>query len=186
MRGGVARDRERFPGLRERLGEDPARWLDAEILGTGTKHIDGRSRMVRTRIESIDRIEVVRAWKAVERRLGRSDDGGPRSGIIQALDEREGVLEEIGERPERLTRREESRDLAPVETKPGRTGRTSTRPVIAQSTRDPADSGQVTRLRPTEVDANDRAGPSRTHGQSAVQHPWARAVFRHGQSGQGR
>jgi len=116
MRGGVARDRERFPGLRERLGEDPARWLDAEILGTGTKHIDGRSRMVRTRIESIDRIEVVRAWKAVERRLGRSDDGGPRSGIIQALDEREGVLEEIGERPERLTRREESRDLAPVET----------------------------------------------------------------------
>jgi len=116
MRGSVSRDRERFPELRERLGEDPARWLDAEILGTGTKHVDGRSRMVRDRIESIDRIVVIRAWKAVERRLGRGEDGGPRSGIIDALDEREKVLEEIGERPDRLEPRTEARDLPPVET----------------------------------------------------------------------
>jgi len=73
--------------------------------------------MVRTRIESIDRIEVIRAWKAVERRLGRGEDGGPRSGIVQALDEREGVLEEIGERPDRLEVRTEPQNLAPVETR---------------------------------------------------------------------
>ena len=111
MRSGVSRDRERFPELREQLGEDPARWLDWSILGERD-----RERMVRTRIESIDRIEVIRAWKAVERRLGRGEDGGPRSGIVQALDEREGVLEEIGERPDRLEVRTEPQNLAPVET----------------------------------------------------------------------
>ena len=81
MQDGVSRDRERFPELRERLDEDPARWLDWSILGERD-----RERLVRTRIESIDRIEMVRAWKAVERRLGRGDDGGPRSGIIRRLD----------------------------------------------------------------------------------------------------
>jgi len=111
MRSGVSRDRERFPELREQLGEDPARWLDWSIPGERD-----RERMVRTRIESIDRIEVIRAWKAVERRLGRGEDGGPRSGIVQALDEREGVLEEIGERPDRLEVRTEPQNLAPVET----------------------------------------------------------------------
>ncbi|SFS00219.1 hypothetical protein SAMN05216559_2328 [Halomicrobium zhouii] len=116
MRRNLSHDRERFPGLREQLGEDPARWLDAEILGIGSKHVDGRSRMVRDRIESLDRIEVVRAWKAVERRLDRGDDGGPRSGIIEALDEREADLDEIGERPNRLEGRDEPRDLPPVET----------------------------------------------------------------------
>jgi len=110
MRSGVSRDRERFPELREQLGEDPARWLDWSIPGERD-----RERMVRTRIESIDRIEVIRAWKAVERRLGRGEDGGPRSGIVQALDEREAVLEEIGERPDRLVRREGSRDLPDVD-----------------------------------------------------------------------
>ncbi|SFR92584.1 hypothetical protein SAMN05216559_1104 [Halomicrobium zhouii] len=71
MLAGGSRDCERFPELREHLGEDPARWLDWPILVERD-----RERLVRTRIESIDRIEVIRAWKAVERALGRGDDGG--------------------------------------------------------------------------------------------------------------
>ncbi|MCU4799783.1 hypothetical protein OB920_05310 [Halobacteria archaeon HArc-gm2] len=111
MQGGGSRDRERFPDLGERLGEDPARWLDWPILGNRD-----RERFVKTRIESIDRVAVLRAWKAVERRLGRGESGGPRSGIIDALDEREAVLDEIGERPDRLEARDEPRNLGPVET----------------------------------------------------------------------
>jgi len=32
MRGGRAPDRERFPGIAEEIGEDPARWLDRDLL----------------------------------------------------------------------------------------------------------------------------------------------------------
>jgi hypothetical protein len=100
MSGGkpaATRDRATFPALRERLGEDPARWLDREIVDSGTS-------MVLDRIESIDDLEVIRAWKAVERNLGRGRGGDPRSGVMSALEEREQTLEEHGERWERLDR----------------------------------------------------------------------------------
>ncbi|WP_018257646.1 hypothetical protein [Halomicrobium katesii] len=104
------RDRETFPKIRDDVGEDPARWLDWEILG-----INDREQLVRTRIDSIDSLEAIRAWIGVERALGRGDGGGPRKGIINALEQRERRLDEIGERPNRLQQRDGPRDLAPVE-----------------------------------------------------------------------
>jgi hypothetical protein len=57
-------------------------------------------------ISGMDRIERVRAWKAVERWLGEKADppreACPRSWVIERLDEREATLERIGERPDRL------------------------------------------------------------------------------------
>lgn len=110
-------ERASFPGLKDDIGEDPARFLDHDLrrrpMGKLIDSVDERGHemqrlvpdedcspsrdFVKARIDGIDRIEVVRAWKAVERRLDR----GPRDRIMQWLDEREQTLEEIGERPER-------------------------------------------------------------------------------------
>jgi len=95
--GSPSRDRRTFPSLREDIGEDPARWLDWEIVSN-----EDRKRMLVGLIRGMDRLDRLRAWKAVERRLGRGRDGGPRRWVIDRLDEREATLEEIGERPDRL------------------------------------------------------------------------------------
>lgn len=94
-------DRQRFPHLKDDIGEDPARFLDRPIFdgGSGTS---SPGLFIRARIRGIDRIAVVRAWLAVERRLDR----GPRDRIIELLEEREQRLEEIGERPDRLQERD--------------------------------------------------------------------------------
>lgn len=112
-----ASDREQFPKLQESIGEDPARWLDRDLVTPGATRIDvrhGKARLfpdrdvssaatfVRARIRGIDRIEVCRAWKAVERALGRGPDDGPREQVIAMLEKREQELEVIGERPDRL------------------------------------------------------------------------------------
>lgn len=94
---GESRDRKRFPKLKDDYGEDPARWLDCDILG----HSD-RKRLVEARIEGIDEIALVRAWIAVERRLDRDT----RQGIITRLERREEQLQQIGERPDRVTDRD--------------------------------------------------------------------------------
>lgn len=94
---------------------EAARFLDWDVLETYTDR-EERKRMVMDRIASIDRIEVLDAWLAVELDLERGDDGSPRKKIIGALNRRKKELEVIGERPDRLTRREEPRDLPPVET----------------------------------------------------------------------
>lgn len=108
--------------LEERIGEDPARWLDQDLLEPRMQRIQRRERedtydevtlvvdhdvappgeQVRALIQGMDRIERVEAWRAAERRLGRGEDGGPRSFVIDLLDERRAQLEEIGERPDRL------------------------------------------------------------------------------------
>lgn len=98
---GQSADRARFPEMKADLGEDPARWLDWDILGNRD-----RERLVRARIAAIDRIAVCRAWKAVERTLDRET----RDGIIAHLDKREQQLEAIGERPDRLQERD-GRDI---------------------------------------------------------------------------
>ena len=116
-------DRKRFPSLREDIGEDPARWLDRDLVTPECRKVQvsrDRSRspadvrlvpdravssgeaFVRARIRGIDRIAVCRAWRAVERALGRGPDGGPRERIIALLEQRERELEDIGERPDRL------------------------------------------------------------------------------------
>lgn len=85
--------------LKEDIGENPARFLDHRLVERGEDHTDYTlARMVRDRITGIDRIEVVRAWKAVERRLDR----GPRDAVLQLLDQREQFLQEHGERPDDL------------------------------------------------------------------------------------
>ncbi|WP_132060224.1 hypothetical protein [Halorussus amylolyticus] len=82
--------------LKDRHGENPARFLDHRLVEYGADHTDHTlSRMVKDRVRGIDRIEIVRVWKAVERRLDR----GPRKPILDLLDEREAFLEEHGERP---------------------------------------------------------------------------------------
>lgn len=81
--------------------DEAARWLDREIIGRSD-----RAAVVKTLIQSIDRLARVRAWRAVELNLADRDDRAPRAGIMRALQQREDQLEEIGERPGRLERRE--------------------------------------------------------------------------------
>lgn len=100
MIGGPARDRDEFPSLVEQIGEDPARYLDRDVS----------AKTLAPMIRGMDRIERIRAWKAVERAIDR----GPRPGIIDALEEREERLVEIGERPDRSVAREVA-DVPPVE-----------------------------------------------------------------------
>lgn len=99
-----ARDSER-PAWRKRLeeqiGEDPGRVLDVELKGP---HAVGDEPLLtaKARIRGIDRIAVVRAYMAAERRLGRGPDGGPRTGTMMLLERREEFLRMRGERPEDL------------------------------------------------------------------------------------
>lgn len=85
--------------LKQKLGENPARFLDHDLVERGNRHTDRTlQRLVRARIRGIDRLEVVNAWIAVERKLDR----GPRDRIIDLLEERKVYLEEHGGRPKDL------------------------------------------------------------------------------------
>jgi len=101
---GSRADRFEAANTRDRIGEDPARWLDQDLMS----HSDRRD-MVATLIESMDSIERVRAWRVVERGLAaadadesRVDIDKPRGRIMQWLDQREEWLSQHGERPARL------------------------------------------------------------------------------------
>lgn len=84
MIGGRQRDRERFPRLKERIGEDPARYLDVDSIDD--------LQLARARIRGIDFLATLRAWRAVERQLG------PWPKVLEWLDEREAELETISDR----------------------------------------------------------------------------------------
>lgn len=92
--------------MRETIGEDPGRFLDRPLVD-GAQHTSSPAMFIRARIRGIDRIDVVRAWIAVERRLDR----GPREHIIELLEAREVRLEAIGERPARLAATRSDRDV---------------------------------------------------------------------------
>jgi hypothetical protein len=96
MIGGPSRDRETFPSLQAEIGEDPARYLDVDRVAD--------LELARARIRGIDFIEVIRAWKAVERNLCANGvvSEHHRSTVMAWLDEREAELEEIGERDARV------------------------------------------------------------------------------------
>lgn len=79
--------REHFPELEERIGEDPARFLDEN--GRDDTKID----LALARIRGIDYLENLNAWLAIERRLN-----GGRRVIVDAIEERREYLEEHGER----------------------------------------------------------------------------------------
>ena len=98
-------DRLRCPNLVEDIGEDPARWLDWDLLADPE-----RAEIVRTLIDGIDSMQRLRAWRGVEQKLANDDENGdarnpleePRGPIMQRLDQREQWLELNGERPDRL------------------------------------------------------------------------------------
>lgn len=73
----------------ENDGENPVRYLDRPLDELGT---------AKALIRGIDSLERARLWLAAERRLGR-DDGSPRAGVVDLLEERITYLEEHGERP---------------------------------------------------------------------------------------
>ncbi|WP_135830655.1 hypothetical protein [Halorussus halobius] len=86
--------------LTEDIGENPARFLDHDLVETGPEDTDhSLARMVRDRISGIDRLEVIGAWRAAERRLASEQDREPRQAVLNLLDDREAFLQEHGERP---------------------------------------------------------------------------------------
>jgi len=111
-------DHEEFPRLRRELNEDPARFLDRDLFDHGQVRLEPRENpewnesnqravrdddvsapgeMMRDRIRGIDSIAVARAWRAVERGLDRTPEGG-RDVIIEFIETRLDELEEHGER----------------------------------------------------------------------------------------
>ena len=110
--------RERYSNLQEDIGEDPARWLDRDLFDHGISYLDDRDEpdfekgdqrlvregrvsapgeMIRDRIAGIDTITIARAWRAVERGLDRTPEGG-RDVVIGFIEDRIDELEANGER----------------------------------------------------------------------------------------
>jgi len=110
--------REHFPRMQEDLGEDPARWLDRDLFSHGITRLEANENrgyqedeqrrvrdsdvsapgeLIRDRISGIDKIAVARGWKAIERRLERTPEGG-RDVVIGYLEDRIDELEVDGER----------------------------------------------------------------------------------------
>lgn len=87
-----------FPKLKADpdVREDPAKFLARDLVSD-----DDARRMFEGRVAGIDKLAVVNAWLAVERRLGRGR-GGPRDAVIDRLEQRRAFLQEHGERPDDL------------------------------------------------------------------------------------
>jgi len=100
------------------IGEDPGRWLDRDLFEHGISRLEANENagyrdddqrlvrdsdvsapgeMVRDRIAGIDELGTASAWKAVERALPRTPDGG-RDVVIGLLEDRIDELQEHGER----------------------------------------------------------------------------------------
>lgn len=90
------RDRERFPEVAARIGEDPARYLDRPLLEPDREGSDP-SFVIVVRIRGIDYLDVIGSWIGVERALER----GPRDEVLGWLHQRAESLEAHGERGDR-------------------------------------------------------------------------------------
>lgn len=109
--------RARYPERQDEIGEDPARWLDHDLLARSAvrQQVDSDSQfdqvslvedtgvstfgqLLRARIRGIDKLTVIRHWLEVEHDLDR----GPRDTVVDLLQERADELKEIGERPDRI------------------------------------------------------------------------------------
>jgi hypothetical protein len=107
--------------MKDDIGENPVHFLDRD-LPTHPNRVasdHGLPRMIQDRIDGIDRLEVIGAWRAAERQLRRGDDiqalpdevdpddvdffehdiEPGRRRVLNALDERKQYLLEHGERP---------------------------------------------------------------------------------------
>lgn len=83
-------DREEFPEIEAKIGEDPARFLDRDLLA------ESNPTMAECRIRGIDDLHVIARWMEVEHKLERDT----RDRIVELLTQRKHELEEIGERPD--------------------------------------------------------------------------------------
>ncbi|WP_440989267.1 hypothetical protein [Haloarchaeobius baliensis] len=88
-------DRELRERIVEAIGEDPARFLDHDLVGD-----DDARRLAVARIEGIDRLQVINCWKQCERALARDT----REKVLALLDRRRDYLLEHGERGDRPRR----------------------------------------------------------------------------------
>lgn len=95
MRGDVSIERRRSD---DPLADEALRFLDRPVAREPAEDALGVAPLIR----GIDRFDRLRAWDAIERRLGRGPGSGRRPVVAELLDEREATLDEIGERPERL------------------------------------------------------------------------------------
>lgn len=88
--------------MRDRLGEDPAQFLDKPLeTRSGWRHTTAGYHStsdpidaIRSRIRGIDRLQVVAAYLTVEHRLDR----GPRDQVVSLLEQRREHLEATGGR----------------------------------------------------------------------------------------
>jgi hypothetical protein len=107
MMGGRTSNRERFPEIAEEIGEDPARWLDRDLLESTPGDQPEKWRLQK-RIDGIASLQVARAWAKVERELER----GPRDPVLDMIQERvaylnrHGTLDELLEETDVDARRE--------------------------------------------------------------------------------
>lgn len=88
---------QQFPDIAEKISENPARFLDRDVLGTTPAGESKPSLLLEARIRGIDYIDVVDAYLQVELALDREDC--PRQGVVALLNQRKQWLREHGERP---------------------------------------------------------------------------------------
>ena len=96
---------ERMHCYQENIAEDPARWLDWDMLADSS-----RKDLVFSVIDGIDSYERLEAWRAVEKRLANDDYADQarnpleetRDAIMRRLDQREEWLDLHGERSDRM------------------------------------------------------------------------------------
>lgn len=117
----AGRDDDDRPTFTSQHGRDAARFLDQPLVRGNPAGVSEPGEVIRARIEGIDRLAVINAWKAVERALGRGDDGGPRTRVMDWLHQRERSLHAEGERPDDLPAddgpaRYQRREIADIDT----------------------------------------------------------------------
>lgn len=108
--------------IKDAIGENPAHFLDRDLVQNG--HNQLLPDMIHDRIKGIDRLDVLNAWRAAERKLQRGQDiqslpdevdadaldfhehdiEPGRKRVLDALDDREAYLREHGERSDRVQR----------------------------------------------------------------------------------
>ena len=93
MRNELTEDISEFPNIKENIGENPTRFLDRPLIGSGPG-VSSPFLIAKARIDGIDRLEVDNAWIAVER---NPRTRGPRDKVLSLLEERKRYLQEHGE-----------------------------------------------------------------------------------------
>lgn len=76
--------RAEYPEIKERIGEDPARFLDADLDD------EDSAALAAARIRGIRSVDVVQGWIEVEADLDR----GPRRDVMAALNQRKSAIED--------------------------------------------------------------------------------------------